>query len=260
MAGYSVQPFQANHPALMALFDPDVPNNPALWAVLRGRHLGVAMVDDTLRPLQCALRTDACLTYFGRYTSQEFLLDAVGHFRTKGPVWLVWPPGSGVLPPMRPSAQVVPRIEFRDLTPHSPHLEALRGQLPPECHIRPIDRQLLMRCQWRGEMAFYCGSLDNFLENGIGLCLMRDDQIIVEAYASALGESRAELGAITWEPFRGRGYAPIACAYLIETCARRGYQPYWSCDAGNLASRRVARKLGFRQERAYKILEYEPLI
>lgn len=260
MAGYGVQPIQANHPALLALFDPDVPNNPALWAVLRGRHQGRAVVDDPRHPLQCVLRTDACLTYFGRYTSQAFLLDAVEHFRDQGPVWLVWPPGSGVLPPMRPVALAVPRVEFYDLLPHSPLLKSWRCQLPSDCTIRPIDRQLLERCQWRSDMAFYCGSLDNFLKNGIGLCLMRDEQIIVEAYASALGESRAELGAITWEPFRGQGYAPVACAHLIDICARRGYQAYWSCDASNHASQRVARKLGFRQERAYKIFEYQPLV
>ena len=29
-----------NHPALPGLFDPQIPNNPALWAVLEGRHAG----------------------------------------------------------------------------------------------------------------------------------------------------------------------------------------------------------------------------
>ena len=105
-------------------------------------------------------------------------------------------------------------------------------------------------------MEFYAGSLSKFLAHGVGLCLMREEEILVEAYASALGKTRAEIGAITREAYRGRGYAPIACAFLIEACQQRGYQAYWSCDADHLASLRVAHKLGFQQERAYRIYEY----
>lgn len=93
----------------------------------------------------------------------------------------------------------------------------------------------------------------------MGLCLMQGDEIIVEAYVSSFGDRTAEIGAVTREAYRGRGYASIACAYLIEACEQRGYQPYWSCDADNLASIQVARKLGFRHEQAYQILEYSPL-
>ena len=106
-------------------------------------------------------------------------------------------------------------------------------------------------------MEFYAGSLENFLRHGIGLCMMKGEEIIVETYASALGKLRAEIGAITMEKYRGRGYASIACSYLIQECEQRGYQAYWSCDADHIASIQAARKLGFRKERAYSIFEYE---
>lgn len=44
-----------DHPALPALFDPLVPNNPALWAVFQGRHTGIALVDDLQKPTECVL-------------------------------------------------------------------------------------------------------------------------------------------------------------------------------------------------------------
>jgi RimJ/RimL family protein N-acetyltransferase len=131
--------------------------------------------------------------------------------------------------------------------------------LPEGLDIRPIDRQLLGRCEWREDIEFYCGSVDNFLVNGIGLALMQGDEIISETYATSLGDARAEIGAVTRAAQRGRGYAPIACAFLIQACAQRGYQAYWSCDADNAASARVARKLGFEREGAYQILEYSAL-
>ncbi len=71
-----------------------------------------------------------------------------------------------------------------------------------------------------------------------------------------LGSTYAEIGAITHEPYRGRGLAPIAVAYLIEALSERGYQAYWSCDIDNPASATVARKLGFRIERFYEVWEY----
>jgi RimJ/RimL family protein N-acetyltransferase len=156
--------------------------------------------------------------------------------------------------------EIVERLEFYDYDPHSAVLADLRLRLPAGFELCPIDWQLIERCEWRSDMEFYCGSLDNFLVNGLGLCMMQGDEIIVEAYVSSFGDTHAEIGAVTRAPYRGHGYAPIACAYLIQACEQRGYHAYWSCDADNLASIRVARKLGFRQELAYQVLEYRHLI
>jgi RimJ/RimL family protein N-acetyltransferase len=245
--------------ALQELFDPDLPNSPALWAVLKGNHPGKAVTDNAQNPSQCVLRTDAALTYFGYQTSQDFLNQAIAHFRKVGPVWLVWPHKTSLKPPEIRHAEIVKRLEFYEYDPRAYILDKLRGQLPHGHDIRTINAQLFKRCEWRAEMEFYCGGFSNFLTQGIGICMMQENEIIVEAYASSLGKTRAEIGAITRRAYRGRGYAPITCAYLIEACEQRGYQAYWSCDADHIASIRVAQKLGFRQERAYTIYEYKPL-
>ena len=245
-----------DHPVLPSLFNPHVPNNPALWAVFQGRHAGRAVVDDIQQPSQCLLRTEAVLTYASHPMSQSFLTEAIDYFRHTGRIWLIRSPGDPSAPE---SFRFLPRLEFFDYDPHSPVLEDFRNRLPAGFEIRPIDANLLNRCEWRDDMAFYCGSLENFLHNGLGICLMHGDEIIVETYASALGVPYAEIGAITHEPYRGRSYAPIAVAFLIEALELCGFHAYWSCDTDNSASVRVARKLGFRIERTYEILEYEPL-
>ncbi len=243
-----------DHPALPGLYDPDVPNSPALWAVFLGMHTGRAVVDNTRQPTQCVLRTDARLTYASRQISQEFLLSAIGYLRHTGAIWLI---NAQADLPAPKGYSILPRLEFRDYDPHSRQLASLRSLLPEGSRLQRIDRGLLERCAWREDMEFYCGSLDNFLRNDLGLCMMNGEEIIVEAYASALGSYDAEIGAITHESYRGRGYAPIAVAYLIEILEQRGYHAYWSCDQDNPASARVARKLGFRVERPYEIHEYE---
>ena len=242
------------------LFDPNLPNSPALWAVLKGNHPGKVVVDKGQNPASCVLRTGAALTYFSRKTSQSFLDQTIGYFRESGNVWLVWPQQTALRPPQCEEAVVIHRLEFFDCDPSAKILDKLRQQLPSDFCIQPIDAKLFKRCAWREEMEYYSGSFDNFLEHGIGICLLKGEEIIVEAYASSLGKTRAELGAITREGYRGKGYAPIACAYLIEIVAQRGYRAYWSCDADHAASIRLTQKLGFQAERPYKIYEYEPLI
>jgi GNAT superfamily N-acetyltransferase len=243
------------HPDLPGLFDPHIPNNPALWAVLLGKHQGRALVDNAQHPTQCVLRTEAVLTYASLGVTQTFLAEALEYFSQANPIWLVRRQGDVPSPvPYR----ILPRLEFYEYDSILPTLSNLRAALPDELKLRPIDLSLLNRCEWRDDMAFYCGSLENFIKNGLGLCLMRADEIIVEAYASALGNPYAEIGAITHEAYRGRGYAPVTVAYLIEALEQRGYHAYWSCDLDNPASARVARKLGFRIERSYEICEYQP--
>jgi RimJ/RimL family protein N-acetyltransferase len=65
-----------------------------------------------------------------------------------------------------------------------------------------------------------------------------------------------ELGITTQKPYRGRGIATIACAHLIQLCEAAGASTYWECVRLNAGSRALARKLGFVNERAYKLLAW----
>jgi hypothetical protein len=94
------------------------------------------------------------------------------------------------------------RLEYFDYDPQSPILSSLRSNLPDGWEMRPISRELLERCEWRDDMIFYSGSLDNFIKHDLGLCMMSEDEIIVETYASAFEGAYAEIGAITHEAHR----------------------------------------------------------
>jgi RimJ/RimL family protein N-acetyltransferase len=245
-----------DHPALPGLYNTHIPNNPPLWAAFQGRHTGRAVVDDMLSPTQCVLRTDMCLTFASTKVSQHFLAESIHLFRQAGQVWLVRCLGDTPAPACD---RICSRLEFYECDPRSlAHNKMLRS-IPEDFHLQTIDQALLARCEWRDDMVFYCGSLENFLQNGLGICLMHGDEIIVEAYASALGAPYAEIGAITHAAYRGNGYAPATVAYLIQLLKQRGYQAYWSCDTDNAASARVARKLGFRIEKPYEIWEYDAI-
>ena len=132
----------------------------------------------------------------------------------------------------------------------------LRKSVPKGVAARPMDRNLLAQCQWRDKIETYYGGLDSFLEKSVGICLVEGEEVVSEAYVTSYGRGIAEIGVITQEEHRRKGYATIVCAHLIEACRQRGYGVYWSCDVQNMASVRTAQKLGFQSEGRYWMVGY----
>jgi len=52
--------------------------------------------------------------------------------------------------------------------------------LPEGFEFRALDPGVLARCEWREMIEMACGSLDNFVAHGFGICLMRGEEIVAE--------------------------------------------------------------------------------
>jgi RimJ/RimL family protein N-acetyltransferase len=96
------------------------------------------------------------------------------------------------------------------------------------------------------------------LEHGIAVCLLHGKDTVCEAYADMDVLGVRELGVTTQKPYRGRGFATVTCAHLLTMCEEQNSQAYWDCARLNTASARLARKLGFRYEREYRLLAWFP--
>jgi RimJ/RimL family protein N-acetyltransferase len=59
------------------------------------------------------------------------------------------------------------------------------------------------------------------------------------------GEQFEEIGVVTEPEFRGTGLSPLCAGALCTDIWARGHQPSWTTSPDNLASIRVAEKLGF---------------
>jgi GNAT superfamily N-acetyltransferase len=245
----------ATHPSLPALFDAEIPNSPMLFAILLGHNPGRAFVDDVTHPSQAVIRTNEALVFLSQRAHQGFFDQMLAHLRQISHVGLIWRPAPS---PVRPAeaTKIIRRLEFPQCGSNSETVAGLQSLLPDGFEIRLIDRSLLERCEWRPMIESACGSLDNFLAHGLGICLMRGNELITEAYAPFWGIREVELGVVTSAAHRGHGYAAITCAHLIQTCRQHGFEPYWSCDADNLASVSLGHKLGFQREREYEMRMY----
>ena len=86
-----------------------------------------------------------------------------------------------------------------------------------------------------------------------------DEEVISEAAAGPLVNGVREVGIVTDKAHRGLGYATMTCAKLIREMERVGERPFWNCNAQNLASVAVARKLGFVDEKVFEFVWYRGL-
>jgi RimJ/RimL family protein N-acetyltransferase len=135
-------------------------------------------------------------------------------------------------------------------------LDVYLRQIPDGCSVRSVDRQLFELSEDRDFYRTLYGSADQALEKGLARFLMCGDEIRCEAYAYFAALGTIEIATSTREPYHGRGYATLTCAHLIQDCEAQGYQTYWNCARQNLASAAVARKLGYRIEKEYRLLAW----
>lgn len=106
------------------------------------------------------------------------------------------------------------------------------------------------------EVCLGFGTVERLLDAGIVAGTVVDGELAAVASTWAMSEKYADIAVVTAGVWRGRGLA-TACAGLIAAVIQRsGRVPVWSTGEDNLASLRVARKLGFEEvgRRTYVIV------
>jgi GNAT superfamily N-acetyltransferase len=97
------------------------------------------------------------------------------------------------------------------------------------------------------EAALGFGSFEALLAEGIAAGAVVDGGLVSLACTTAQTEGHADLGVVTAEPWRGQGLATACAALTAERVRRAGRLPVWSTAEDNVASLRVARRLGFEK-------------
>lgn len=89
--------------------------------------------------------------------------------------------------------------------------------------------------------------------------IVRDGQLVSVAYTFALSPRFADIGVVTREDWREQGLATEASARLCAAIQADGRVPVWSTGSTNMASQRVAQRLGFREvsRRVYLVPELD---
>lgn len=86
-----------------------------------------------------------------------------------------------------------------------------------------------------------------YYENGFGKAAVVGDEIICWCTAEYVSEGMCGVGIETLERYRGEGVGTVTAAGFISDRLEDGVTPYWECDVSNVASVRLAEKLGFEK-------------
>jgi RimJ/RimL family protein N-acetyltransferase len=244
-------------PALRALFDLDMPTMPRALNVLDGHIAGQIITDSPAHPTWGAVYSATFGTlYLGGAFDAPLLQRLVDDLRQTGDVLIGrWPddPLIALLPP---------QPDYDGWTLYFPNrsrstdLNAHIQQLPAGHQLRRMDAALLERSLDRDSSLAAFGSAEHVLAKSLGFFLMRGDEILCEAATGPAALGRIEVGVTTHAAHRGRGYATMTCARLIQACEEQGYETWWDCAKQNLASTALARKLGYQNEREYRLLAW----
>jgi GNAT superfamily N-acetyltransferase len=134
-----------------------------------------------------------------------------------------------------------------------------RDELPSNCVIRRIDRQLLQEDRPEnvdhvvGWVLSFWRSIEDFVETGFGFGLIEGEAMAswcLTVYATGCD---FELGLATVPECRSRGFATLVAAASLEHSVAQGFTPHWHCDEHNVASIRVAEKVGFSDPTRYEV-------
>ena len=88
-------------------------------------------------------------------------------------------------------------------------------------------------------------SEEEFLEKGLGYCLVKDNVIVSFCIAAYTYDEKVEFVLKTSEIFRGRGFGKSVAAACVEKAVKSGKQVEWQCDNDNIPATRLADCLGF---------------
>ena len=151
----------------------------------------------------------------------------------------------------RPEFMTLDRLDFK--WPTGEPAPGWRDRLPDGVTLARIDGPMAARvdAELNEHVAANWGSYDTFDRYGDGLALLLGGRVACAAYTSGMSSTQANISIVTAEDQRGRGLAMLTCAALIERLLARGIQPTWCSDTINTASARLARKLGFAEDKPY---------
>lgn len=235
-----------------ALFPTGLPNRTMVFSTLDGRTPGRVYVDNLQTPTACVVQTAYYnWSFVGGEPDATWLDNVLQTMRVHAAFFITDDPALAAFQNRVAPTRIAERFGFDDRKD-----DGLPYNLPPGFELRAITPAIFSRCTWHKEIVLAMGTDENFFRQGRGLCILHGDEICSEAYAVFHGDNKFELGIITNEHYRGRGFAYTVCKALARECEASGISVYWSCDRTNLGSVATARKIGFQTSTPYRLLHF----
>ena len=123
--------------------------------------------------------------------------------------------------------------------------------LDKEYVIKEINEEIYIKIQNTDSYVTNINMTDNYLKNGIGVCCLKDDEIVGVVTSNIIYDNGIEINIKVSEEHRRNGIATAIASKLILNCIEKNIYPSW--DAANENSIKLAEKLGFVFDKPYII-------
>jgi hypothetical protein len=141
------------------------------------------------------------------------------------------------------------RVNFRfDRNRYASFRESLDAL--PDCEIDDDAEAIYSGMRGSVVPSTFWSDAGELAEDGAAYGLRYRGELASAAFSAFVIGDALELGVETCERFRGRGFALHACSAMIDHCLERRLEPVWACRLSNLASYRLAERLGFTHVRS----------
>lgn len=146
-------------------------------------------------------------------------------------------------------------FERRYLFEYTNEYTPIPPNLPSGYKLKEIDTQLLSKIHGNIVPALFWNDLNGFFEQGKGYCIIHGDNIAAWAFSSAISSTEIDIGIETDKNYQHRGFATIVANRMIQYAFEEGKMPAWACHYKNVASAKLAKKVGFVKKAECSIIK-----
>ena len=151
----------------------------------------------------------------------------------------------------------IERYDFSGEALNKGHLQWLMADLPAGFLVERMDLELARQIVADSSLISEdhvrnFNSPEDFVERGIGYCVLSEGRIVSGASSYAVCNSGIEVQVNTHPDYRRQGLATIVSAALLLGCLEQDIEVHW--DAGNEISARLAMRLGYKPAGSYEML------
>lgn len=156
----------------------------------------------------------------------------------------------------------ISRLPFTEFSARSldvDHLSGLTRELQDGFVLSAVDKPLALRLATDLENEYFLEhfeSIDDFLERGMGFCVVHEDAIVSAASSTASCRGGIDIEIETAPDFQRRGLGTVVGARLVLECLKNNIEPKWL--AANPASEKLAERIGYLKSGAYETFEIIP--
>jgi GNAT superfamily N-acetyltransferase len=244
--------------AIRALFNPQIPTAIRCFAVLGGGNAGRIFLDDPKHPhVGYVWERDDGTLYPGGAVHAAGLSVMVDLLRQQSIVAMSFRDGDPMVDLFPPDpvagaecVELERPVRGSDLSPFL--------TIPEGFAVHRNNRELIEKSPRLDETLFRYGDLEYYMNTGLDVCIMHGDEYVSDAGADMEVNGVREAGVVTEPAYRKLGFGTFAMAHLLAWCDELGVSTYWDCVRLNIGSLKMARKLGFINERSYKRLAWFP--